>query len=166
MLKKIILSIIAFILGITLALLTDSFFRHIIQTLFVATTFHKINFVGKDFHFFSSALYYNLFGLAMIVVALDGYSTNIKQLLQKISMSILIFAVAILGISTVEAHLKIIECTACDEGYRNLHWNDINYEIIVLVSLFLAIIPNSIRLVKRSNFSLFTAFNLFKITKN
>ncbi|MDP5105609.1 MAG: hypothetical protein NWQ31_05495, partial [Polaribacter sp.] len=65
-------------------------------------------------------------------------------------LSILIFVIILIGISGVDANMNIIECTACNDGIRKLNWNDINYGMILGISVIISIIPNLIRIIKRT----------------
>ena len=64
-------------------------------------------------------------------------------------MTLLIFGIALFGISALDANMKIIECTACDDGIRKLHWNEIKYGNILGASSILSIIPSGILLIKK-----------------
>ena len=64
-------------------------------------------------------------------------------------INIIIFGILLIGISTINANLKVIECTACDDGIRKLNWNEINYGLIIGTSIIISIIPNLIRIIKR-----------------
>ncbi|WP_298343029.1 hypothetical protein [uncultured Algibacter sp.] len=65
-------------------------------------------------------------------------------------LSLLIFGILLIGISAIDANMKIIECTACNDGIRKLHWNEINYGLIIGMSVIISIIPNLIRIIKRT----------------
>jgi len=60
-----------------------------------------------------------------------------------------IFGIVLIGISALDANMKIIECTACDDGIRKLHWNEIKYGNILGISLILSLIPSGIILLKK-----------------
>lgn len=149
MTKKIILSLSAFFLGIVAAFLVERYLRISIQTIFVWSTSHKIHFVGKDFYFYLNELYYISFGVVFVILVLENYSIQFKQALLNISVTLLLFGLLLIAVSALDAHLKIAECTACKQGIRNLHWNDINYGIIISTCLLIAIIPNGVVLVRK-----------------
>ncbi|MVO08226.1 hypothetical protein GOQ30_03485 [Flavobacterium sp. TP390] len=150
MTKKIILSLSAFFLGIVAAFLVERYLRNSIQTIFVWSTAHKIHFVGKDFYFYLNELYYISFGIVFVVLVLENYQIKFNQALLNISVSLLLFGLLLTAVSALDAHLKIAACTACKHGIRNLHWNDINYGIIISTCLLIAIIPNGVVLLRKN----------------
>lgn len=148
LIKKIILGILVFIIGIVIAYYSESFFRGIIQDIFKWSTSDKIQFVGKNFFVFSNKLYFLTFGIGFLILTLENLNVKLTQLLKNGLMSILIFGILLIGISAIDANLKIVECTACDDGIRKLHWNEINYGLIIGVSAIISIIPSLIRIIK------------------
>ena len=77
-------------------------------------------------------------------------SSELTQMLKSGILNFLIFGIILIGISAVDANLKVIECTACNDGIRKLHWNEINYGLIIGISIIISIIPNLIRIIKRT----------------
>ena len=71
------------------------------------------------------------------------------KIFKRTVLSIVIFATAMILISSVDGNLKVIECTACDNGIRKLHWNEINYGFIVGLSSIIAAVPSIISVLKR-----------------
>ncbi|EWH09371.1 hypothetical protein IZU89_07545 [Cellulophaga lytica] len=149
MTKKIIFGILAFVIGIIIAYSSESFFRGIIQDIFKWSTSDKIQLVEKNFFVFSNKLYFLTFGIGLLILMLDNLNQKLADYLKNIIISLLIFGILILGFSSLDANLKVVECTACDNGIRKLHWNDINYGLILGLSAIFAIIPSLIRIIKR-----------------
>ena len=81
-------------------------------------------------------------------MTLENLNAKLTQLLKNGLISILIFGILLIGISAIDANFKIVECTACDDGIRKLHWNEINYGLIIGVSAIISIIPSLIRIIK------------------
>ncbi len=150
MIKKITFGILAFIIGIGIAYYSESFFREIIQDIFKWSTSDKIKFVGKNFYVFSNKLYFITFGIGMLILTLENLNRKFTQMLKNGILSLLIFGILLIGISAIDANMKIIECTACNDGIRKLHWNEINYGLIIGMSVIISIIPNLIRIIKRT----------------
>ncbi|WP_133535503.1 hypothetical protein [Tenacibaculum caenipelagi] len=73
---------------------------------------------------------------------------KLAQVLKNGIISFLIFWSLIIGISAIEANIKIVDCTACNDGNRKLNWNEINYGLILGTSAIISIIPNLIRIIK------------------
>jgi hypothetical protein len=148
--KKIIFGTLAFIIGIGIAFYSESFFRGIIQDIFIWSTSNKIQFVGKNFFVFSNKLYFLTFGIGLLILTLENLNEKLTQVLKSGIISLLIFGVLIIGISAIDANMKIVECTACNDGIRKLNWNEINYGLILGTSTIISIIPNLLRIIKRT----------------
>jgi hypothetical protein len=150
LIKKIIFGTLAFIIGIGIALYSESFFREIIQDVFKWSTSDKIKFVGKNMYIFSNKLYYITFGIAPLILTIENLNHKTTQILKNGIVFFLIFGIALIGIAAIDANIKVMECTACDDGIRKLHWNGIKYGLILGLSAIIAIIPSLIRIIKRT----------------
>lgn len=146
--RKLIVGIIAVIVGIGTSVVLDSFFREQIQSLFILSTSNHIRFTGKNFHLFSSYFYYSSFALAFLLFFLTNLGLEVKQIIKSGIISILLFTLAVVVISLIDANMKVIECTACNDGIRILHWNEINYDLILSTSILISMIPNILSLVR------------------
>ncbi|MFY7671338.1 hypothetical protein ACOSP6_09675 [Tenacibaculum sp. MEBiC06402] len=147
--KKIIIGFFAFIIGIIISQYSYSFLRELIQNIFLWSTSNRIKFIGKNFHLFGGAFYSLSVGFSFLILILDNLKKTLADYLKKIIITLLIFGIIIVGFSSLDANLKIVECTACDDGIRKLRWNEINYGLILGLSAIIAIIPSLIRIIKR-----------------
>ena len=148
--KKIILRIIIFLVGVGIAFLTESFFRGFIQDVFQISTSDKIQFIGKNIYFIPNIIFLPILGLSLVTLSIENSNKNNFQIFINILRSLLLFFISIILISAVDANLKVIECTACIDGIRKIKWNDINYGIILGSSLLISIIPSLIK-IKKTN---------------
>ncbi|SHO73008.1 hypothetical protein [Flavobacterium cucumis] len=148
--KKIILRIIIFLVGVGIAFLTESFFRGFIQDVFQISTSDKIQFIGKNIYFIPNIIFLPILGLSIVTLSIENSNKNNFQIFINILRSLLLFFISIILISAVDAKLKVIECTACIDGIRKLNWNDINYGIILGSSILISIIPSLIK-IKKTN---------------
>ncbi|CAM1343553.1 conserved membrane hypothetical protein [Tenacibaculum amylolyticum] len=146
--KYIFIGIISFIIGITIAVLSYSFFRTQIQNIFLWSTSNQIRFIGKNFYFFASNFYYISFGITFLYFSINTIHQEIKIILKNIILRTLIFIVFIILISSLYANLKVIECTACENGIRSIHWNEINYDFILGISILSSNIISIIDFIK------------------
>ena len=151
LIKKIIFGILAFAVGFGTALYTESFFRQIIQDIFKLSTFDKIIFVGKNFYVFSDKTYYIMLGVVPLMLTLEHLNKKPTKFLKNGIICLLIFGVSLIGISAVDANIKVVQCTACDNGIRKLNWNGIYYGRIISSSAMISIIPSLIRIIKRKS---------------
>lgn len=148
--KKIILRIIIFLVGVGIAFLAESFFRGFIQNIFQISTSYKIQFIGKNIHFIPNIIFLLILGLSLVILSIENSNKNNSKIFINIIRSLLLFFISIILISAVDANLKVIECTACIDGIRKIKWNDINYGIILGISLLISIIPSLTNIFKNS----------------
>jgi len=137
-----------FVIGFGTAIFADSFFRHLIQDLFQWTTSNRIQFGGKDFYLFGNPIYFTSFGLVFFTFSVANRKLETIKIVRNGVLTILIFGIALIGVSALDANLKIIECTACDDGIRILGYNEINYGLILTTSALISIIPSLITIIK------------------
>jgi len=149
-LKKIIVRIISFFVGVGIAFLTESFFRGFIQDIFQISTSDKIQFIGKNIHFIPNIIFLLTLGLSLVIFSIENSDKNSSQIFINLIRSLFIFFISIILISAVDANLKVFECTNCIDGIRKLNWNDINYGIILGSSILISIIPSLIK-IKKTN---------------
>lgn len=132
------------ILGMAIAFLSYSFFREQIQQVFRWATFDRIDFIGKNFYFFADPFYYISFGITLTLFALANKRKSLNRIVKNAILLILVFAIFVFGISAINANAEIAACTACEDKIRVLHWNAVNYELILggsaLLSLMLSLV--------------------------
>lgn len=148
--KKIIFGILAFIIGIGISLFSYSFFREQIQNIFLWSTSNRIRFTGKNFYLFGSNFYYLIIGISFLVLTLENLNQRLIGIFKNTIICLLIFGISLIGISAIDANIKVIECTACNEGIRSLHWNGINYGLNTGTSAIISVIPSLIKIIKRT----------------
>lgn len=146
--KRILIGIIFFITGFWAAIFNDLFFRRLIQDLFKWTTNNGIQFGGKDFYLFGNPLSFCSFGFVFLIFSIANKKERIQKTILNIAILLLIFGILLIGICTLDANLKLIECTACENGVRRLGYNEINYGLILATSALLSSIPSLILLFK------------------
>lgn len=148
MIKKIITSIGLLLLGTAVSILLESSLRKLIQTLFKSLTHNAIHFYGKDFHLLASRYYYLSFGVLFLLIWFSWYGLTTRQKLTDGLVTIILFCFAVIAISWVNSNFMIVECTACN-GTRGIHYNDINYDAIIVSGLLASLIPSCRRLIRQ-----------------
>jgi hypothetical protein len=149
MIKKIAISIGLLVLGLAISVFAEPKLRHLIQTLFRISTNNGIHFYGKDFHLFASVYYYLSFGLVLLTIWFSWNGLTPRQKVVDGLLTTMIFFIAIIIISWLNSNAMIVECTACNDGTRGIHYNEISYDVIIIGSLFLSMMPSGLRLIRR-----------------
>lgn len=149
MIKKIVFGILAFIVGVGIAYHSESFFRDLIQNIFIWSTSDTIQFIGKNFFVFSNKLYFLTFGIGLLILTLENLNQKTIHILKNVIIYLILFGISLIAISAIDANIKVIECTACEDGIRKLHWNEVKYGLIIGTSAIISLIPSLIRILKR-----------------
>lgn len=149
MVKKIAFIILILAIGFTLSMLLDSFLRRQVIDLYKWTTNNKTIFTGKNFHFFPSTIHCISFTLSFAILGFSNMNQTIRKILINTILWIFIFTILIISLSAFDANMKIVECTACEYGIRKLHYNDVNYGLIIGVASILSSIPSCVNLIKQ-----------------
>ena len=74
-------------------------------------------------------------------------------------IAISLFFIATMMTSYIDSTSKIMECTACHDGIRSLHYNDVNYDFHFIVSLTGGLLPLLWIYMKRKYFYNSTIFH-------
>ena len=131
-----------FIASIYCSFYFEESYRKLIRHLYVALSNGKITFfIPKKYLHFASVEFILSFGLFIIILCFLSYRQTTKQRIVNIALTLFILAASTLIQSYSDSFFKIVECTACGDGTRQLHHGDINYDATFISSLVLAIIP-------------------------
>jgi len=150
MIRKILTGIAFFVIGFGIAVYTDLFFRQLIQDLFQWTTNNRIKFGGKDFYLFGNPIYFASLGLVFLIFSIANKEKEIQEIVLNGIILVLIFGILLTAISALDANLKIIKCTSCDDGTMRLGYNKINYGLILTTSALLSVIPSLTTILKKT----------------
>ena len=134
--------------ALIIAFLTDAYVREIIQEIFNWSTDNRIKFIGKGFVFYASDYYYLSICMWFFFIAFDNVKRKPSEIISNSLVALILFSAALVALSTIDASLKIAECTTCNDGILELQKNAINYDLIVIVSVLIAIIPSLFRIIK------------------
>ena len=91
-----------------------------------------------------------MLGVIPMILTLENLNKKPAEYIKNVIICLLIFVISLIGISAIDANIKVVECTACDDGVRKLHWNGVNYGLIIGTSAIISIIPSLIRIIKRT----------------
>jgi hypothetical protein len=139
-LKEALLLITVFILAAFSAIYYEHNYRLFVRKVFKFINGENILFFGKDFHLFPSLKFVLSFGIFCTIAFYIILKFIKKKILLTAITIITFFAVTIIS-STIDSKLKIIECTACQDGVRKLSSSGINYDFHFILSLIIALLP-------------------------
>ena len=141
-LKGGLILLVIFIASIYSSFYFEGSYRKIIRHLYVVLSNGNISFFipKKHLHFATGAFVLS-FGLFMITLCFFIYRQHTRQRIVNITLGSFLFVASILIHCYPDSVFKIMGCTACADGIKQLHYNDINYDLILVSSLAIAIIP-------------------------
>lgn len=146
--KKITFSVLSFLGGFGVGLWTEFWIKRFIQDLFVFFTDHHIRFHGKVFILFFGWHYWIIFALCGLFCYHVFRVCTLREKIKYASLAVGIFFLVLAVLCYFDSNIKIIECTACDDGIRTLEYSDIRYERIIFASLALSLLPIGIKYVR------------------
>src|SRR5688572_28929875 len=139
--KIILLLLLAFVLTITLAFYYENSYRVLVRYFFKLFQGDKIQFVGKNFHLFASSYFISAFGLFSVLLTMFLYGQSKKGRFIHLLSVILLFFITTIATTYVDSLRKVVECTACQDGVRSLHYNAVNYDFHFITSLAVGLLP-------------------------
>lgn len=147
-LKSIITSALFLILGVLVSFVFDNDLRELIRDIYAWSTGGQIRFFGKNFHLFPTSITTIVFGISFFLFGLNASNNSLSINIKHGAIWIMLFTLIMIVYSSVQAHLRIIECTSCIDGIRSVNFNEVRYDLIMNTSLLLSTIPNLIRIIK------------------
>lgn len=134
-----------FIISVFIAIHFEETYRKIIRSLYTSLSNNKISFLlpKKDFHFPSDRFLIS-FGLFSVLMFFFIYRQTKKQKIINGILSILILIISTIFQCYFDGVLRIAGCTICSDGSLRLPYSNINYDLIFITSLILALLPTAI----------------------
>jgi len=140
-LKAILLLLLVFILTVITAFYFENSYRVLVRHCFKFFQGDNIKFIGKDFHLFASSCMLFSFGLFCVALTFLLYGQGTKSKIIHLGLTILLFFTTTFVTTYVDSTGYVVECTACQDGIRNLHYNEINYDFHFITSLVVGLLP-------------------------
>ena len=140
-LKAILLLLLVFILTVVVAFYFENSYRVLVRHFFNFFQGDKIKFVGKNFHLFASPYLLIAFGLFCVLLTVFLYGQRKKGKLIYLGSAIVLFFITTFATTYIDSLTKVVECTACQDGVRSLHYNALNYDFPFITSLIVGLLP-------------------------
>src|SRR5215203_1795400 len=139
--KIIFLLLLVFALTITLAVYFENSYRVLVRFFFISFQGDKIKFIGKNFHLFASPYFVVTFGLLSVLLTMLLYGQSNKRRFVYLFLTIVLFFITTIATTYIDSFSKVVECTACQDGVRSLHYNAVNYDFHFITSLLVGLLP-------------------------
>lgn len=142
--------ILGFLIACYSTLFFESEYRTLVVKLYKFSTKNNISFTGKAFNLFPTYKFSVFFGIWIVFFIFRIINFKIKNRFIHFVCSFFLFFITTFLFCYIEGNLKIIECTACDDGKLQINYNQINYDLIFITSLIVSIMPLLITTIKRN----------------
>jgi uncharacterized membrane protein len=139
--KNILLLLLVFILTVVAAFYFENSYRVLVRHFFNFFQGDKIKFVGKNFHLFASPYMLISFGLFCVTLTTLLYRQSTRRKLIYFALTTVLFFITTFAMTFLDSTGYVVECTACQDGVRNLHYNEINYDFHFITSLVVGLLP-------------------------
>lgn len=139
--KIILLLLLLFVLTITLAVYNENYYRVLVRFFFNLFQGDKIKFIGKNFHLFASPYFVVAFGLFSVLLTMFLYGHSNRKRFGYLFLTIVLFFITTIATTYIDSVGKVLECKACQDGVRSLHYNEINYDFHFITSLVVGLLP-------------------------
>lgn len=137
------ITLLFLILGVAIGLFAEVELREIIQKLYITLTGGRISFIGKNIRLFATEYYCLTFGFWSGSLWLLNRNRTFKQTGLTLVLTTLTFFMMLVFLCYMDSNIKLVECTACDDGTRQLHViHDISYDLIITISLVTSLVPS------------------------
>jgi hypothetical protein len=140
--KVIFIHFILFMLCLILTGYQENNFHRFVRYLYVTLTRYKIHFHSPklDLYFFSFPFIIS-FGLYFNFSFYLLQKQSKKQKIVNTALIIILLVSSVLFNCYFDATIKLIECTACDDGTMELYYSDVSYSKIFIASLLISLTP-------------------------
>jgi len=139
--KIVLVSLLVFALAITLASYYENSYRILVRFFFKLFQGDKIKFIGKNFHLFASPYLVIAFGLFAVILTRSLYGQSNRRRPVYLFSTVILFFITTIATTYIDSTGYVVECTACQDGVRNVHYNDINYDFHFITSLVVGLLP-------------------------
>lgn len=148
--KRSFFALIIFSLGAVCAFFLNMRFHRWLREMYVYFSDGRISFFGGKEFFLLDVTFIICAGsyitaLTILLFYLGRMRKVILHLL--ISISICIFSIGF--ICWLDSNLKLVQCTACNDGTRKLHWGDIPYNNIFATGVLISLLPLLISILRQ-----------------
>ncbi len=142
-LRTIGLTLLFLTIGLIMSVLFGEQLRSIIQDFYTNLTGGRITFFGKGFYLISKWYYYLTFSCLTVAVWFLNRRKSFKQIGLTLMLTTIIFFATLALLCYIDGNLKLVQCTACNDGTRTLNINNgISYDLLISLSLVTSLLPS------------------------
>lgn len=162
-LKTVLILCTLFLIGVTISFCFEHDFRNLLFKIYTKSTSGNLTFHEnrKELHF-PSGFFVSVFGVYLMLLYLLNLKNQWKKIILMIVINCLIFILSVGIYSYFNAHIFIINCTACDDGKLKLFKDVLNIDKLFFISLLFSLLPYLFYLFKKRHFTFSSQSNEVK----
>lgn len=139
---RLIISFLIFLVSIYFTFVFEDDYRDLIRWFYKHVSDYKISFFQPRKHIYFTSSYFILSVALFIIIVFNLAMTQKKiQIVVNILISILSFVLSIYAYSYFDSKMILNECKECINGFKQLNFEEVNYDKIMMISLLISIIP-------------------------
>jgi hypothetical protein len=140
--KATFILILVFVVTAILSFFFENSFDETIRYLYSSLTYNKISFIQpRKYIHFASNLFVTSFGLYVTILSYLIFTQTTKQKVLNCCLTISLFPITVVLYSYFDSTIKLLQCTACDNGTMTLTYSDISYDKTFVISLIISLLP-------------------------
>ncbi len=137
----ILICFILFFAGLFLTSYLEIYYRRYIQFLYKWSTNGNLTLVGKNFRLFPKNPYLFSLGIYLSILFLFFRSKIKTNYWLLVASSIFFIWISIVVISFINSNIRLLSCTACNDGKLSINLYEVPYDEIVSLALLVGLIP-------------------------
>lgn len=162
-LNRSIILISLFLIGVFTSFYFEHDFRNLLFEIYTKSTSGNLSFHEnrKDIHF-PSGFFVCVFGVYLVLLYLLNLKNHWKKIILMVVINCLIFFLFVGIYSYFNAHVFLINCTACEDGKLKLYKDALNIDKLFFICLLVSLLPYLFNLFKKRHFIFSSRSNAVK----
>lgn len=142
-----------FLIGAVISFCFENDFRNLLFKIYTKSTSGNLTFYEKrkEIHF-PSGSFVSAFGVYLMLLHILNLKNNWKKIILMLTLNCLIFFLSVGIYSYFNAHVFIINCTACDDGKLILLKDVLKIDKHFFICLIVSLLPYLFNLFKKRHF--------------
>ncbi len=161
---KSILSVCAlFLLGAIISFCFEHDFRNLLFKIYTKSTSGNLTFYEnrKEIHF-PSGFFVSAFGVYLMLLYILNLKNDWKKIVFMIGLNCLFFFLTVGIYSYYNAHILIVNCTACEDGKLKLFKDVLKIDKLFFICLIVSLLPYLFNQFKKRHFTFSSLTNEVK----
>ena len=140
--KSILRYLTTLIIGSITAVFLEDHFHRLVRQLYASLTYNQISFRMPKLDLYYTFLSFGIsFGLFLLIFLVLLERQTKRQIQINLFLTLIFMICSLILYCYFDGNIKLIECTACDDGTIILEYSNLNYTKIFITTLITSLIP-------------------------